>query len=441
MYSLRSIVTHIATQLVSDRKPPQTAALPASQDWTIARGSAGWSLLFHAMDDAFPNQGWNTHADNALAQTLFFLEAEDTVSPVPLGLFTGLAGVCLHISWLARDRKDYYPLHIRLDVLLFQRVLQAYQCDDARLENGVTFWDYDVINGLAGIGSYALGRQDDSQARSVLAMIIERFLFLSQWSDRTRGHLRFFIPPHCAPHTTFRENYPEGATDLGFAHGLPGPLAFLSLAWLHGVRQAGLREAIEQLGHWLYTYRLEAPGGVCWPAAVPQNLQLPAAGRPAWCYGTAGVAWALWLAGQALQDNCWQACAIQAMETVSHEIVVEHKLTSPMLCHGIAGVLQIAQGFAMRTAHPLFAPMQSHLLQQIVTMFHPAAPYGFGEQLQARTPLTPGEFLEGVPGIALALLTAYTSDTTRNPLLPFFLLTDDEPVPLVSDAQEKEETW
>ena len=100
--------------------------------------------------------------------------------------------------------------------------------------------------------------------------------------------------------------FPEGNLNCGLAHGIPGPLAAMALAFESGVDVDGLAEAIERTAEWLVQHQTADDYGVNWPTAVPWTPEgrVPSerldASRAAWCYGTPGVARALWLAGRAI---------------------------------------------------------------------------------------------------------------------------------------------
>jgi lantibiotic biosynthesis protein len=417
-FFLHSFATHMSLQ----RDTTASLLFPPS-GWNVATGTAGWALFFHQIDTFSPKLEWRELAERYLALTMLLLEAEDGISSIPLGLFTGLAGVCQIIAHLAACHAEYQPLHEQLSTLLFQRVLEQYPSVHL-LDQGVTFSDYDVISGPSGIGAYALLHQDLSEAQQVVHLFLERFLFLAQPSPHVREHLRFYIPPERSPHATFLKQMPEGATDLGFAHGIAGPLAFLSLAVLHDMCFPGLHQAIAQIARWLIAARNEDHQRISWASALPKNPRQPLAGRPAWCYGTPGVAWALWLAGRALRHQPWQDLAIAAMETIAHDIFHQQKLASPILCHGLSGVIIVLKGFlACGASIPSLVMLQERCIQHLLYLL--ASTRNQREIICERSSLTASELLEGIPGIGLALLSIANNEHISDPLLPFLLLADE----------------
>jgi len=111
------------------------------------------------------------------------------------------------------------------------------------------------------------------------------------------GKERWFIPAALLPNDLQRQDSPQGHFDCGLAHGIPGPLAALALTWLAGYRYPGLHESIAYLGNWVVEHQIHKEWGIDWPGSGPfehaslsRDWKSLSATRPAWCYGTPGVA-------------------------------------------------------------------------------------------------------------------------------------------------------
>ncbi|NEE13965.1 lanthionine synthetase, partial [Streptomyces sp. SID7499] len=82
--------------------------------------------------------------------------------------------------------------------------------------------------------------------------------------------------------------------NLGLAHGVPGPLALLSLAWRAGVRVDRQDEAIERIMQLLTRLRTTDGAGPRWPHLMTRERiesgAPPERGRDSWCYGVLGAA-------------------------------------------------------------------------------------------------------------------------------------------------------
>jgi lantibiotic modifying enzyme len=418
---LRTMAQKVAVEIAARLRDPERvltiAALAMEQSRTefkqrwsplnVAYGDAGLALFFGQMDRCFPNQSWDRVAHTYIANAGRALEAVPTSRLYP-AMIGGLAGLCFTTHYLSRDRMRYGRLLATLDELLTERVIASLPPLEPFL--GVGFSDYDQISGPAGIGAYLLLRNDLPHINRTLDIILDRLLFLSEWQD---GHLRFFIPPNLHPTSQHLEQRPHGATNCGLAHGVPGPLAFLSLAHLSGIERPGLCAAIRCLADWVAAQRFDDEWGINWPSSVPPDERersfTPT--RAAWCYGSPGVARALWLAGQALKDSELQALAVEAVRAVRRRPIDVRAIPAPIICHGVAGLLQIVLRFANDTSAPDLAAMAEELTQELLEMYDPALLVGF-QNIEPRGQWMddPG-LLNGAAGVALVLLAAAT-DTT-----------------------------
>ncbi len=384
--------------------------LEPRREWTplsVVYGHAAMALLFGQMDRCFPDQEWDQVAHTFLTPAARSLEAVSGHALWP-GLFGGLAGLCFVTHCLSRDGRRYQRLLSTLDGLLFKQTVETARLSEP-FPGGVGFSDYDVISGPAGIGAYLLLRRGAPGVAPAMDAVLDRLIFLSQWRDD--GHLRLFIPPEWQPTEHHLEQYPRGATDCGLAHGVPGPLAFLALARRQGVERPGLDEAIRRLADWVVARRYEDAWGVNWPYAVPPDDVEPppkATTRAAWCYGSPGVAPALWLAGRALQDADLQDMAVEAVRAVRRRPVQARSIDSPILCHGVAGLLQVVLRLAHSTGQRDLADMAVELTEQLLALYEPDSLVGFRNLEQNVRQVDDPGLLNGAGGVALTLLAAAT---------------------------------
>jgi hypothetical protein len=211
--------------------------------------------------------------------------------------------------------------------------------------------------------------------------------------------------------------FPEGYLNCGLAHGIPGPLATMSLAKLAGVPCPGLEQAISQTAAWLADHRLDDRWGANWPTGLGLRVSdegtetiAPVTESPVaqagWCYGSPGVARALYLAGLALEDATYTALAIEAVRAVVHRPSADRRIVSPTICHGIAGLLQIMLRFADDTGAEDVLVEAELLAEHLLGQYEPETLLGYRSvELEGRRVDQPG-LLDGAPGVALALLAA-----------------------------------
>jgi lantibiotic modifying enzyme len=177
-----------------------------------------------------------------------------------------------------------------------------------------------------------------------------------------------------------------------------------------------LTPAIRTLARWLMSHRHDDAAGMNWPTVIPlvRNGHVLAAGpaddvsRAAWCYGSPGIARALWLAGRTLADDDLCKAAVQAMEAVYRRSIPERRIDSPTLCHGVAGLLQVTLRFAHDTKLQVFAEAAAELTEQILACIDPGRPMGIANVEPAGNLVDQPGFLDGATGVALVLLAAAT---------------------------------
>jgi hypothetical protein len=418
--TIYSIAHDVANRLVE----PEVAAIlakraqaqtsyPRSVHWqpyAVSQGNAGLAIMFGYLDACFPNEGWDVagHGQLELAAG-----AAEGATQLPLGLFTGLSGLGFAAWSLSRMGTRYQQLLGTLESTLVPGV-RAETNQFLRQRAGLSVHQYDLISGLCGVGAYLLCRHD----KPAMAMALTRVLScLIDMADEKGGVPGWYTPAHLLDEGV-RGQFPSGYLNCGLAHGIPGPLALLSLSHHAGVRLAGLREAIDTFACWLIDHCLYDAWGVNWPIAVPaawpngqaggDTNDAPSPSRAAWCYGSPGVARTLWLAGEALDNRQYREVALAAMEAVYRRPIMERRIDSPGFCHGVAGLLQITLRFAQDTQLPVFVDAARALTEQLVALYEPGAVLGYRQlELGGRQVDQPG-LLDGAPGVIIPLLAVAT---------------------------------
>jgi len=390
-------------------------ALSRSAHWapySIAQGYSGLAILWSYLDAISPEEAWDLTAREHLELAVRGAEAHTYHSA---GLFSGLSGTAFSAWRLSRQGTRYRRLLSSLDCeITAQSLLLA---DSVRTQHGMNVGDFDVISGLSGIGVYLLCRRHEPGVEAALSAVVQALVHLAGEED---GVPRWHTPVHQLWAEEGRQLYPHGNLNCGLAHGIPGPLAFLSLACRDGVESPGLMEGIARLADWLCRNRLDDSWGVNWPTAIPLveaegRLEAPRAAatkettsRCAWCYGSPGIARALWLAGEALDRDEYRALAVSAMEAVFRRPLAERRIDSPTFCHGVAGLLQITLRFANDTGQDVFLEQSRILVRQILASYQPESLLGFRNlEVPGCETDQPG-LLDGAPGVALVLLAAAT---------------------------------
>lgn len=371
---------------------------------SLGHGYSGIALALFYLGQLFPEQRWMT-----AAHTYLRLAAQATQEQAFPGaaLFSGSSGLALVLSQFARQDSHYQPVCQTVTQALARSISEKPW---PRRNSGVAQNEYDTINGAAGITGCLLSlEQTDARISEARDSALQYLLWLAG-EDKERGRKHWFISPELGS-KIYREKYPAGYVNLGLAHGIPGPLAALALAWTAGYRLPGMRAAIETLAAWIVEQRVSDSWGINWPEAVSLGRQTarPQGAFAGWCYGAPGIARALWLAGEALEDAALRELAIESIEAVLRRPIAVRKVCSPTICHGLSGLLLICLHFARESQNALISQHIPLLVQQIVNLFHPDFRWGFRDEAWDGTYTDDPGFVRGAVGVVLALLAAATS--------------------------------
>jgi hypothetical protein len=392
----RAVALEVASRLTA-REPvveDRSAAGLASPDSSI-------SLLCAQLDRLLPDAGWDRAGHVHLTAAAQAAERDGA----PLGLFDGVAGLGFAAQRLAAGRPRYGTLLTAID----DAIAGGVAARSARLArtNGMPAGAWDLVMGITGIGAYLLARREEPAPRAALEATLASLVDLMGETD---GPLRWATPPEHL-HEYMRASTPEGNLNCGVAHGAPGPLALMSQALAEGVEVSGQADAVRRLGDWVAGQCRPGRFGPDWPAVIPLGETRRAEHRPGWCYGNAGVARALWLAGRALDEPELSRLAERALRAALERQRTERPLRSPTMCHGTAGLAQVTLRMAADSGAEDLAREARMLCLELVERFDPDAPFGYRAEAQIhelRGPEGDATLLDGAAGPSLVLLAAAT---------------------------------
>ncbi|MBP0934760.1 MULTISPECIES: lanthionine synthetase C family protein [Streptomyces] len=412
------VARRLADPAAADHPTPEVSPFRAA---SLSDGAPGIALLHTELGAAAG--GDPAHRDAALrwvrrAAALTAL-AGKTPAPGPQGLYGPLAA----LSFALHRTADGPAAHSAARSHLREQVAELASTRAAREERRLTehpdpspgsgsgfttFTAYDVISGQSGLGAHLLelGRP----AEAALVRVLRALVGLSRpVRTHDRGLPGWWVALDGASYQPVAPA--RGHANLGMAHGMPGPLALLAIAWQEGVRVPGQRAAVTDLAQWLLARRCADAAGPWWPGQLSLGPAQPEPGRPSWCYGTPGVARALQLAGLALEVPQWQEAGVEALRAA----LARADLDGPAraggtaeagLCHGLAGLLQITWRTARDSGDPELAERVPQLAARLLELLDEEAPFGFAAAPGERPPEEhPGGFLTGAAGAALALDT------------------------------------
>ena len=360
---------------------------------SLARGRAGYALLFGFKDRA----GAGGASEPAAWECLN--DAIDAIARVDMGpsLFMGFTGV----AW-ATDVLDEVLFHTQSDAneAIDDAVLEVLRADAAG--------DYDLISGAVGLGVYALQRLPRADARAAVETVVR---LLDERAVRDDDGIAWFTPSDALPPGS-RSVYRDGYFNLGVAHGLAGVVSFLAgvVSALPDTPKAA--QLLEGAVAWLLAREQKDADGAAFPAVVTPAGESERS-RTAWCYGDAGAAAALALAGTALDSAVLLEDARRIASAVARRPPEACGVRDACLCHGAAGLGHMLNRLAQELGDEELADAARAWFGRALDMRVPGTgvggfrTYRTGQDVAARWLDHPG-FLAGAAGVGLALLAAMT---------------------------------
>ncbi|GIF73572.1 hypothetical protein Asi02nite_30900 [Asanoa siamensis] len=341
----------VAASVVSpERLEAGVAALHAQTVFSVARwhpaslalGDAGAAAVCAVLDQRSPAAGWDRVGHQFLSNAVASLSDPQVL----LSLFSGICGAASAVWMLSRGGRRYRGLRARLD----SRVLPLIHESE---------FEFDAIHGMSGWVAYLTFRDAEPECAAAL---------------RTAA-------------TALATQTRDSSADAGLAHGLAGPLAALALARSRSdVELPVVDAAIHRIAD-----RLSATARV-------DDVSL------AWCSGAPGVARALWLAGEALDDDRYRGKGIDLAIASLRPPIDDSTYPTPTFCHGIAGHLLATSLFWWDTAHPAFRDGAQHLCDLLLARHAPDTLFGYQDWEQGGSPVDNPGLLCGAAGVALVLL-------------------------------------
>ncbi|MGM7684181.1 lanthionine synthetase C family protein [Cytobacillus sp. Hm23] len=398
---------------VSDEKTDTSKELGSILGTGLAGGLASFALLFGELDRYYPEGGWDLKGHQFLVQIQEKLQTQGILS---YSLYGGLAGIGLAAHSLSRQGTRYTKLLNTIKTHLLSNLPDMLEDFTNNLkQDSVKMTDYDVVQGVAGIGRYLLLYKDEPNVLEAIHEIIKYVIRLSKFKELNGVSIPGW---HIKSENLFleseRKKFTNGNFNVGLAHGIPGPLAFLVLTKKVGIEIEGQTEAIERIVNWLLEWKREDEYGPIWPFNVSfeelmdGNLQGNQRSMEAWCYGSPGVARVIWMAGEVLGVEYWKEISVDSFKATFRRPMSQWNINAPNFCHGYAGLLQIAHRMYLDSGEKEILDGRNKLINKVLGMYNTEFPFGYYDipkgNCEQQIVHNPG-LLEGAAGTALVLLS------------------------------------
>lgn len=356
------------------------------------------AITFAQLDKGAPEKSYDKIAHQYLVKAL----ESQNLKTCGLNLFGGLCHLGLAALESSRNGKRYTSLLSGIDRILAERLPGL--CEYLRSNSGrVHYLDYDHIEGLTGISAYLLMRvKVEPTVGDILGSALETLVSLANRNKHVSGFVTAKDVISGNPY--HKGNCKEDFVNLGLAHGIPGPLSILSLSKSAGHSVQGIDEAISNLAGWI----IDAAKTYDCPVLVEVNdagekIGCYSSNRASWCYGSPGVARALWLAGVAQNSEEFKSEAIRMMMQLANSANFDHGALGPIVCHGTAGLLLIFLRFYWDTKIEQFELAIDRLLDILIEQFDDTSLLGYCDIPLPEDKVDDPTILNGASGIFLVL--------------------------------------
>lgn len=386
-------VTRDATIAWADERPDRAGVNAVS----LACGRAGTAIFYAYCAAADVVPGADEVAIELLEQAIEGMGEKAVGS----SLYCGFAGVAWATEHIGRMSGGELPApeddpNADIDAALLDHLRE--QLPDP---------EYDLIDGLVGLGVYALERLPHESGAECLRLVIDRLAQIARietdglaWPTPLRRYATHDLAPGS-----------QGDYNLGLAHGVPGVIALLGRAIAANVEAARCAEMLDGAIRWLLARQLPQDSISLFPGYTGGEIEVTPA-RCAWCYGDPGVSAALMNAASCARRADW---AEAAARVARHAAAVRERrvdVRDAGLCHGAAGVGHIFNRMFQATSDTVLRDAASYWFERAFAMRGDAGLAGFQTWSLERTMdgewIDDPRFLTGVCGTGLALLAAAT---------------------------------
>ncbi|MCL2289185.1 MAG: lanthionine synthetase C family protein, partial [Bacteroidetes bacterium] len=318
-------------------------------------------------------------------------------------LFThcgGLAGM----GWLYEYLSQRKVMNIDTNLLLEDVDI----CLAKALKNFMIENNYDFLHGGVGLALYFTKRvTKKKELISVLNQFVEDLEHVS--IKQEDGAIKWL--------SVLNKRLNTYGYNISLSHGMSGIVAILSKLYkIEGINKQKTETLLRGVVQYILAQEIDKDKyGSYFTYNALENTSDIVKSRLAWCYGDLGIASVLYLAGKTLEEDFWinKALEILIFAATKRRNLEDNFVNDACLCHGTAGIGHIFYRMWWNTKLPEFKKAADYWFQEtlkMATFKDGAAGFkAFEMQFSDGKPtwVNKYEFLEGIAGIGLALLTYY----------------------------------
>jgi lantibiotic modifying enzyme len=384
--ALSSIASSIKRDLDDDHQEMWGQDSPESAMLSLGSGYSAASLFLAYYGHWKKSKSLLGASSKSLAKLLRLLaQTRCTAS-----LFQGFTGTL----WTFEHLRATGMLH---DIELEETDLSADRLLIESLNHRIWEGKFDLIDGLVGVGVYAMERLPNAMSKQLLDAVLDH---LSTTAEYSGAGACWFTPRHVLSKAEI-EKAPAGYFNVGMAHGITGIIGFLARAqrWCSDSRKCQL--LLESAVSWLRAQRNVQQNGMVFPSWVtPTGERLPS--RLGWCYGDLSISVSLMRAALCADRGDWWEEGVSLARGICNLHDAQKQVDAPYVCHGSAGVALIFARLYHATGYGEFKRAALSYADRTISFCSKEELSGF-EPVEPRLQKKYG-LLTGVAGLGLVLL-------------------------------------
>lgn len=287
--------------------------------------------------------------------------------------FTGIT----YVAYIIRElSNEIYSLQRFLGTLeSFQsRLLDQYLClpenSGFYAQNG-----FELIQGMSGVLKYYL----DSERRDIDGIINEIVSLFIKHSEpkMIMGHEApiFHYYPSEYEKKYMKDEAPNGYVNYSVSHGMAGPLTALSLVSKKTTETNKIMKITDSIiDEYMRSYYyidniVFWPGRITFEQYISPEKYAYEKRRMSWCYGSIGILCSLYVAAKEKDNVKLQEFCTAEFKKIASLGTKEYLLDSPIVCHGLAGLVPVFRMMCRETCDPVFQSKVDDILGKLIFNF------------------------------------------------------------------------
>ncbi|WP_238662292.1 lanthionine synthetase C family protein [Staphylococcus felis] len=323
-------------------------------------------------------------------------------------LFSGLTGVAFSIDLASNNNQNYQKILKTLDAIIIDKVNQFFIKSSIEANPS----NFDVIQGLTGVGRYLLNRVNTNPEvnftlKSILSYITDIHYSKKGWIISNKNQ---FLDID-------KKRFPSGNINLGLAHGILGPFSLMALCKIHNFEIDNHKTILEDFSKYILNDSFQNKNEWLDRYDIEERYYPNYTVRNGWCYGETGLMNTLLLLGISLNDDN----LIQKSKDILIKISKSDNtdLISPTFCHGLSSHLTILNEANKTLCAPQVEKYIEKVKHKIIEFYSIHHEFMFQDieiEKNQKVYLNKVGILEGQLGVLLALMDYTFTKKNLDPL-------------------------